>query len=294
VALLSPHARRVLKLLVGSVTAVALMGATYQGIATSLERRAFPRPGRLVDVGTHQLHLVCAGKGAPTIVLEAAAGALSAEWADVQASSARISRVCSYDRAGLGWSEAGEGPFEPADVAHQLGLLLERANEPPPYVVVGHGLGASFAMLFAARNPRGVVAMVLVGSPAGRRVPLEQALADLGGSASWLARFGVLRLVPVLTRHVRQVEPASPARAVRVFLNRPDHLTRAGRELSRAADVDGLAAHAAVDGIDALRVELAPDHDHSVLTGEDARTVTAAIERAVLAARQLSSVTGER
>ena len=96
--------------------AVSLMGATYQGIATSLERRAHPRPGRLVDVGTHQLHIWCTGAGTPTVVLEAAGGELSVGWANVQAASAAFTRVCSYDRAGLGWSEAGDGRYVPSRV----------------------------------------------------------------------------------------------------------------------------------------------------------------------------------
>ena len=114
-------------------------------MATALERREFARPGGLVSVGDHRLHIYCTGKGTPSVVLEAPAAGLSAAWADVQPALGRT-RVCSLDRAGLGWSErrsavrSGRGPGE-------LRTLLTRANEPGPFVVVGHGLGAAFARI---------------------------------------------------------------------------------------------------------------------------------------------------
>src|SRR5215211_4670781 len=86
-----------------------LAGATCQGVATAIERRQFPRPGGMVDVGGHQLHIYCVGTGTPTVVLEAPAVGMSAAWGAVQPSIARVTRVCSYDRAGLGWSEGIEG-----------------------------------------------------------------------------------------------------------------------------------------------------------------------------------------
>ena len=91
----------------------ALVGATYQGVATAMERRAFHQPGRMVDVGDHQLHVTCTGDSLPTVVLEAPAAGLSAAWGWVQPALAETTRVCSYDRAGLGWSEARESAFEP-------------------------------------------------------------------------------------------------------------------------------------------------------------------------------------
>src|SRR5919109_2646978 len=129
---------------------LVLAGATYQGVATALERREFPHPGRLVDVGGHQLHLYCTGEGTPTVVLEAPAAGLSAAWGWIQPRVAETTRVCSYDRAGLGWSEAGDAPFDPADVPVQLRALLDAAGERAPYVMVGQELGAALATLYAA------------------------------------------------------------------------------------------------------------------------------------------------
>src|SRR5690606_10139120 len=113
---------------------------TYQGIATALERRAFPRPGGLVSIGDHQLHLYCTGEGSPTVILEAPAAGASAAWGDVQPPLAALTRVCSYDRSGLGWSEAGDRPHDPGRVPEELRTLLTAANERGPFVVAGHGL----------------------------------------------------------------------------------------------------------------------------------------------------------
>ncbi len=79
-----------------------LAGATYQGVATALERHRFQRPGGLVDAGGHQLHIFCMGQGSPVVLLEAAAGSMSVAWGWIQPEIARMTRVCSYDRAGLG------------------------------------------------------------------------------------------------------------------------------------------------------------------------------------------------
>ena len=97
--------RRAIRLAAAVTLFGVLAGATYQGVATSLERRKFPHPGRLIDVGGHQLHLHCTGEGSPTVVLESAAASMSSSWGIVQPRIARTTRVCSYDRAGLGWSE---------------------------------------------------------------------------------------------------------------------------------------------------------------------------------------------
>src|SRR6185295_9588793 len=92
---------------------MVLAGATYQGVATAFERRQFRHPGRLVDVGGHQLHIYCSGEGSPTVVLEAGGAGMSAAWGWVQPRIAKATRVCSYDRAGLGWSESGDSSYDP-------------------------------------------------------------------------------------------------------------------------------------------------------------------------------------
>src|ERR1051325_6505970 len=129
------------------VILVLLIGATYQGVTTALERRRFPHPGRMVRATDHQLHIYCTGKGSPTVVLEAPATGMSGAWGWVQQNLERLTRVCSYDRSGMGWSEWGPRPYDPARVPEELEALLTNSGERGPYVVVGHGLGAAFARI---------------------------------------------------------------------------------------------------------------------------------------------------
>jgi pimeloyl-ACP methyl ester carboxylesterase len=218
--------RRTLGVSAAVLVFILLAGATYQGVATALERREFPRPGGLVSVGDHQLHIYCTGTGSPTVVLEAPAAGLSAAWGDVQRRLSGTMRVCSYDRAGLGWSESGDQPFSPARVPAELRTLLTRANEPGPFVMAGQGLGAAFARMYAARPDSAVAALVLI-NPSLANVTASQP-GWIMPASPWLARTGVLRAGRILSS---KADGLPAGGAVRAFLNRPDHLTRAAAEL---------------------------------------------------------------
>jgi len=283
----SPSLRRALFTGCAIVFFFALAGATYQGVATALERRQFPHPGRLVDVGGHQLHLYCQGSGAPTVVLEAPATAMSSAWAWVQTDVAKIARVCSYDRAGLGWSEAGDAPFTPEAVPTELNTLLRRAGEHGPYVLAGAELGAAYTLLYASRYQADTAALILVDPPGPFNSNRRSAAATRFLMVSpWLARTGVLRATRTLTSSAAGL-PQPAAGALRAFLNRPDHLTRAGGELSRWDDTVAMADAApqrqempvtqvVLEGSD--RVALLADR-------RDAQDVAMAISRAVAAWR---------
>lgn len=216
--------RRAVGVMTAMVVFVLLLGATYQGVATALERREFARPGGLVSVGDHQLHIYCTGKGTPTVVLEAPAAGLSAAWADVQRQLSDVTRVCSYDRAGLGWSESGDRPFDPALVPGELRTLLSRANEQGPFVVVGQGLGAAFARMYAARADADAAALVLIDPPHAA----DSRDGWIIPASPWLARTGVLRAGRILSS---KADGLAGGGALHAFLNRPDHLSRAADEL---------------------------------------------------------------
>jgi pimeloyl-ACP methyl ester carboxylesterase len=117
-------------------------------------------PGRLVDIGGRKLHLHCTGSGSPTVILEAGASSFAIDWALVQPEIARTNRVCSYDRAGHGWSDPGGGGE--SRVVANLHALLQAAGERPPYVLVGASRGGVYVRLYHARYPEEVVGMVLV------------------------------------------------------------------------------------------------------------------------------------
>ena len=160
-------------------------------------------PGRLIDVGGWRLHLVCSGAGTPAVVMDAALGGSSISWSLIQPGVARMTRACSYDRAGFGWSDAGPMPRTAGRAADELRVLLDRAAIPPPYLIVGHSFGGLVMRIFAARYRTDVVGLVLV-DPAHpedwvRPAPKEQVKIDRGvrlcRRGATAARFGAARLV---------------------------------------------------------------------------------------------------
>jgi pimeloyl-ACP methyl ester carboxylesterase len=142
--------------------ALILAGATYQALALRSDVRRFPAPGRLIDVSGHKLHLYETGSEGPAVILEAGISASSLNWRTVQSEIAKFARVCSYDRAGLGWSELCRQPCTPSALADQLYSLLHLAEVPGPYILVGHSFGALIVRAFAAKHPDVTVGLILV------------------------------------------------------------------------------------------------------------------------------------
>jgi len=166
----------------------------------------YPAPGRLIDVGGHRLHLDCTGGGGPAVVFDAALGGSSISWSLVQPPIARLTRACSYDRAGFAWSDAGPLPRTAGRCADELRVLLERGGVPPPYVLVGHSYGGLVMRIFAARHREDVAGLVLV-DPAHPEdwvnpAPKERLKIDRGARlcrhGERAARLGLARLVSVL------------------------------------------------------------------------------------------------
>ena len=120
-----------------------------------------PPPGKLLDIGGRRIHLLCSGAGSPTVVLEAGASAFAIDWTLVQESVARTNRVCSYDRAGSGWSEPST-PTSRGTIVSDLHSVLQLAAEAPPYILVGASAGGLYVRQYQAEFPGDVVGMVLV------------------------------------------------------------------------------------------------------------------------------------
>ena len=122
----------------------------------------YPPPGRMLDVGGRRLHVYETGQGSPTVVLEAGIAATSLSWRPVQNEIAKFAHVASYDRAGLGWSDAAVKPLTLGGLVDDLHALLQIAQLPPPYILVGHSFGGLIVRAFARRNPAEVAGLVLV------------------------------------------------------------------------------------------------------------------------------------
>ena len=204
--------------LVVALLALAVAGAIYQASATERAERAFPPPGEMVDVGGYSLHINCVGQGTPIVVLDTGSGGFSAQWVRVQREVSDTTRVCAYDRAGMGWSEMGPEPRDAEQISSELHTLLKGAGIEGPFVLVGHSFGGLYTRTYAARYPDEVAGVVLVDSSSPKQVshrpvtrdsnePQKQKnavvprLAQLG--VSLLARLGVVRLLSKL-------DPASP------------------------------------------------------------------------------------
>ena len=147
------------------IVALNLLGIAYQQSAEASDRQVYPPPGQLVDVGGFRLHIYCTGAGSPTVILEAGTGESSLDWSLVQPGSAATTRVCAYDREGYGWSDSGTHPRTSQQVAADLHTLLTNAQIEPPYVLVGHSVGAYHNQAYIAQYPDEVVGVVLVDPP---------------------------------------------------------------------------------------------------------------------------------
>lgn len=119
-------------------------------------------PGRIIDMGSFNMHIHCQGEGHPVVVLDAGLGGFSMDWLKIQNELSESVMVCSYDRAGYGWSESGPSPRVTDQLVDELELLLDKAAIAPPYILVGHSFGGFNVQYFAKLNPKKVVGIALI------------------------------------------------------------------------------------------------------------------------------------
>jgi pimeloyl-ACP methyl ester carboxylesterase len=182
---------------------VAGVGGSYETIQEQVDRSTTAMPGHLVDVGGHRLYVHCTGSGSPTVVLVSGLAEASVYWGGwIAPAVAQNTTVCAYDRAGQGWSDPPASPQDGVAVATDLHTLLDHAQIPGPYVLVGHSTGGAYARIFAARYPDQVAGMVLLDSQPNEALtglpdfPSQySALRRASALFPSLARLGVFQLV---------------------------------------------------------------------------------------------------
>jgi pimeloyl-ACP methyl ester carboxylesterase len=191
----SPGVDRKHLLLAAVIPCITGFGTVYQAVATYLDRRNHPPPGRLVEIDGCRLHVQATGAGGPSVVLEAGLGGMSSAWGWIQPETAKFSRVVSYDRGGLGWSGPDGAPKTAALAAQRLRSILQLSSIPPPYVLVGHSMGGLFIRVFTDLFPHEVAGMVLLDA-----VHPDQHLRSAAISTHMSTGFRFLEVIPLLTR----------------------------------------------------------------------------------------------
>jgi pimeloyl-ACP methyl ester carboxylesterase len=230
---------------VAVIAAVAAVGATYETVAGSGDHSSYPPAGRLVDVGGYRMHLDCRGEGSPTVVMDAGLGGSSLDWNLVQAEIAGTTRVCTFDRAGMGWSDPSPLPRTPGHIADELHTLLTNADVPGPFVLVGHSLAGKNIRMFAAAHPDEVAGMVLVDArselvdtltPKAEADAFGAALGLQGTVYSLARRFGLARAFGASLAGAPLLSPAIAAEMALLQTQSTaiDETTKEG--LARAAD----------------------------------------------------------
>ena len=224
--------KRTLIVLSGLLIIAVLTGATYPWMATRKELSATPAPGRLVDIGGHRLHIWCSGIGTPSVILENGLGGSSVGWGFVQPAVAQFTRVCSYDRAGMGYSDPGPSPRTARRMARELAQLLDRSGIGGPVVLVGASIGGLVVRVFASEQAERAAGLVLVDAT---HEDQEDEIPQLARFVPLLSSVGALRLFGVS------------------FGQNPDSLAPSVRKFAQATAFRAAGAQAAADEIIHIR-----------------------------------------
>ena len=189
--------------LIGAITILLISGVIFQQVSLMQDARNYPPPGDLIDAGGHRLHLHCIGEGEPTLIVDTGAADWSLSWLELQDDLSELTRSCIYDRAGLGWSEAGEAPRTSDVLVSELHTLLENAGIETPFIYLGHSLGGYNARIYHEQYPDDLAGIILLESAHPEQwtqlPPEVEALIDeqvgLLNNMSLLSNLGIVRLI---------------------------------------------------------------------------------------------------
>jgi pimeloyl-ACP methyl ester carboxylesterase len=202
------------------------IGMVWQFFAQRAEARRNLPLGQLTNVDGRFMHIYCTGEGSPTVILEGGVPEWSIHWQKVQPELATFTRVCSYDRAGYGWSDAGPSPRTAEKIVSELHALLRNSGETGPFVYVAHSFWGPAALLYQHTYPDEVVGMVLIEtwSPdlftpvpdvITQSLPLAKALKAMAplGQVRLVGEFGILPLADMLQAKLlpEELQPAYKA-----------------------------------------------------------------------------------
>lgn len=214
------------------------IGVIYQAAAAANDRRSFPPPGQMVDIGGRRIHLVEMGqdRGRATVILEAGMASFSSNYYWVQSELAATTRVIAYDRAGLGWSDPPAAPQDAYQSAEDLHAALAAAGIPGPYVVAGHSYGGLVVRAFADLYPDEVVGIVLIDAShpdQWAHIPMSRD-GKFNGRGNlmfaFLARLGLVRALQ-LEKALYAGLPERPAAEMKAILAKPESWQTSGETL---------------------------------------------------------------
>jgi len=164
---------KILRIVILALIGLLVLGVTFEQWSRWRAPRIYPPFGEMVDIGGRELHLDCAGSGLPVVIFEAGGGSSSVVWQAVQTRVAERTTACSYDRAGIAWSDGAAGPRGADQLIDDLRALVREASLAQPYVLVGHSLGGPIITAYADRYPEQVAGLVLV-DPTASELSLGQ------------------------------------------------------------------------------------------------------------------------
>ena len=241
--------KRIVKRILVAIAALVLLaivaGVIYQQIGNWQDSRRFPQQGKSVSLAPEfpgvSLNLDCSGSGSPTVILDSGLGVPAVGWYQVQSEVAKFTRVCSYDRAGYGWSSSGPIPRTSLQIVSELHALLHKSGESGPYVFVAHSFGGYNVRVYTAKYPDEVAGLVLVDTShedqMNRMSPgLKKFMADETSKMKTELKFGPVLIYSGIARLMTGLDelktlPLERRREFRYLSLQPKYLAATGSEM---------------------------------------------------------------
>ncbi len=177
---------------------IGTAGYAYEKISSYLDAKTYLPPGELIDVGDYKLHIQIQGEGregVPTVIIETGIFDCSHSWQLVQPQIAEFTKVCTYDRAGYGWSQKGPCPRTFKQIVRELKILLETKDLKPPFIFVGHSLGGPLVRYYHSQYPEDVAGIIFVDALHDYVPQMSRIFLIAARIFSYLSVLGIPRLL---------------------------------------------------------------------------------------------------